>query len=295
MYKNRWNSLVMTEEYPDKLFRRRMETIIIKEGMIYIYIKDNGKYEFPGGGIEPNTSEIQQAVNEVLEEARIKVKDIQYSGVTYTKLYEDNSDQDVPIKWDGEITSVYAAKYDGKYESDIEDIDKYPEMLKYGQWRNYSEIKGLLSKDHIKAYMLYVSDSINEETSSISFDNKGDLTVKKFMNYQSEYNRCHKLLLTYEETSNYEGMKYELAKLWYINYKLENKIDKTKDRKKLMDIRARVLNDFNKYIKVINSVDNSFNFSEYIKSTPYNPDNISISRSTIDGSIDVIKKLIQKR
>ena len=39
-----------------------------------------------------------------------------------------------------------------------------------------------------------------------------------FLNLDDEYAQSHKLLMNYEKTNNYEGMKYELCRLFYMNY-----------------------------------------------------------------------------
>ena len=67
------------------------------------------------------------------------------------------------------------------------------------------------------------------------------------------------------------------------------------ERKPLVDIRARVLNDFNKYMKFILKYDKSFNFSEYIKTTEYDPDKIVITRHTINTTIDLAKRLLHRQ
>lgn len=137
---------------------------------------------------------------------------------------------------------------------------------------------------------------LTEEVTKISVDDKGNLIYNKNIDFQLEFNKAHKLLLSYEKTNNIESMKYELCKLWYINTKIEQKIDSMnkEERKPLVDIRARVLNDFNKYMKFILKYDKSFNFSEYIKTTEYDPDKIVITRHTINTTIDLAKRLLHR-
>ena len=58
--------------------------------------------------------------------------------------------------------------------------------------------------------------------------------------------------MQYDKINNSEGMKYELARLYYMNYLLEKKIYSNKYKKKKdanIKVRARILNDFNKYMK----------------------------------------------
>lgn len=140
--------------------------------------------------------------------------------------------------------------------------------------------------------------AMNEATLPVEFDKDGNLIVKNIskLDYQKEWEKSHKLLLGYENSNNIEGMKYEVAKLWYLNSKLEglmyNKNTEPEDKKKYTDIRARILNDFNKYFKIITK-DKTFNFTNYYQDTPFSTDSLKISKSTIFHTINIAKQIIR--
>ena len=88
-------------------------------------------------------------------------------------------------------------------------------------------------------------------------------------------------------------MKEELCKLWYINIKIEKKLHSKfrKNKKELLDIRARVLNDFKKYLTKILSVQSDFSFSDYYKNSEYYDSSISIDKNTLKWSGKLLKSV----
>lgn len=132
----------------------------------------------------------------------------------------------------------------------------------------------------------------------VQFDADGNLVIKKMnkLDFEEEYAKSHKLLLSYEKTNNVEGMKYELSKLWFMNQVIERKIhDKETKESNIEDlykVRARILNDFNKYLVMVNKEDKNFNFVEYYNSSPFNDTKIRINRSTLKYTREYIKKLL---
>ena len=132
----------------------------------------------------------------------------------------------------------------------------------------------------------------------IQFDKDGNLLIKNYKNNKidinEEYWKSHKLLLNYSKNvkANEEAMKYELAKLWFLNIILESKIYRNKDDDNVNDyqvIRARVLNDFNKYIKMIPG----FNFTEYYNNSPFSDANIKIDKHTLNYSIKYLRDILK--
>ena len=59
------------------------------------------------------------------------------------------------------------------------------------------------------------------------------------------------------------------------------KKDKQDEYKKLIDLRARVLNDFKKYLKIVLDSDKEFNFGDYYKNSEYYDSNIMIDKETL--------------
>ena len=129
----------------------------------------------------------------------------------------------------------------------------------------------------------------------VQFDKEGNLLIKnmKRLDFESEYSKSHKLLVIYHEQSNIEGIKYELSKLWFMNTIIEKKIYNQKisedDKKKLHKVRARILNDFNKYLRFVTSEDNQFNFTEYYNNTPFSDATIKIDKHTIKHGANLAK------
>lgn len=141
----------------------------------------------------------------------------------------------------------------------------------------------------------YYNVGITEAISlPIDFNKDGDLLLSKpslLLDLNQEYYNSHKLLLQYEKANNLESMKYELSRLFYMNYLLEKRIHSNKFKKNKSDyikIRARILNDFNKYMKYILSKDNSFNFDEYYRETPFYHNTVKVNKSIIKHLKDLI-------
>lgn len=126
----------------------------------------------------------------------------------------------------------------------------------------------------------------------IQINDKGDVLLNNpVIDFEAEYSASHKLLMQYDKINNSEGMKYELARLYYMNYLLEKKIYSNKYKKKKdanIKVRARILNDFNKYMKSLLKINPNFNFSQYYESSPFYANTIQIDNGTVKG----IKSLI---
>lgn len=130
----------------------------------------------------------------------------------------------------------------------------------------------------------------------VQFDKEGNLLIKKNRNidFNQEYTKSHKLLKVYETNNNLEGIKYEISKLWYLNCMIEdllygNKKCDPKDKIELNKSRARILNDFNKYLKYATKFDREFNFREYYEKSPFSDSSIKINNSTLKYTQKMIK------
>lgn len=142
------------------------------------------------------------------------------------------------------------------------------------------------------------NDIITEAKSfPIQFDSDGNLILKNIrsINFEQEYANSHRLLKEYEKTKSYEPMKFELAKMQFFITLLEKKIykygkDKTSDELK---VRARFLNDFKKYLKIVTTNDSNFNFTEYYEQSPFNDALIKIDKSTLKFGFEALKYLIK--
>lgn len=125
----------------------------------------------------------------------------------------------------------------------------------------------------------------------IEFDQAGNLLIKKIgsIDYENEYRKSHKMLGLYSKTKNIDGMKYELAKLWFLNSVIEKEKTKTKE---LSDTRARILGDFHRYLALVLEEDTNFVFTTYYNDTPFSDATIRIKGSTIKHVINLTKTLL---
>lgn len=170
--------------------------------------------------------------------------------------------------------------------------DEYKQALLEFGWNPYMEFNPVnMNRAYNRANALYhrsmTAKLLQEKGIGFEFDNKGNLFVKNFLknkNYQATYMESHRLLMEYDRAKNIEAMKYELAKMYYLNLKITEdltKQDRTKKDKELVKIRARVLNDFHKYLKVVLKGDKQFNFSNYYQRSEFCDDSFVITAPTL--------------
>ena len=153
-----------------------------------------------------------------------------------------------------------------------------------------------LEKNKTNSFKEYHIPVLEVKEFPVQFDNDGNLLIKniKKIDFEKEYANSHRVLKAYDKNKNIEGMKYELAKLQFLNNILENHIyyDKKSDKKDgYIKARARILNDFNKYLSVVLKLDPLFVFGEYYESTPFSDAVIKIRSSTLKHGIQIIKNL----
>lgn len=205
---------------------------------------------------------------------------------TYKKIYEGKSyDKKDVLDWMSNVR--YLSLEYARTQS-----DGYKQALLEFGWNPYMEFNSTnITKAHDRANAIYhrsiTSKLLQEKSIGFEFDARGNLFIKNFLknkSYQSIYMESHRLLMEYDRAKNIEGMKYELAKMYYINLKISEdliKQDRTKKDKELVKIRARVLNDFHKYLKVVLKEDKQFNFSNYYQSSEFCDDSFVITAPTL--------------
>ena len=132
----------------------------------------------------------------------------------------------------------------------------------------------------------------------VQFDDDGNLLIKNYhkMDYNKEYQHSHELLKTYDKSNSIEGIKYELARLWFVYTVLEADIYENKKlpeekKKEYTKIKAWIMNDFTRYSKTVAKADPSFNFSEYYNTTPFSDVYIKIHSSTIKFLTNLLSKI----
>jgi hypothetical protein len=130
----------------------------------------------------------------------------------------------------------------------------------------------------------------------IQFNKDGDaLLTNTFVNFDAEYSSSHKLLMQYAKAKNAEGMKYELARLYYMNYILERRLYHNKylfNKEKNIKTRARVLNDFKKYMDLLLKIEPDFNFGEYYEKSVFYPHTVEVKSGTLLALKDIIKHIL---
>lgn len=129
----------------------------------------------------------------------------------------------------------------------------------------------------------------------IEVDDSGDvLLTNPFVDYEAEYYNSHKILVNADKSNNLEAMKYELARLYYMNYILEKTIyhnKNLKNKEKNIKTRAKILNDFNKYLKIVLQKDKTFVFGKYYEESPFDAHTVKVNRNTIGALGDIMKIL----
>lgn len=199
-----------------------------------------------------------QFVDRMLKSVDIDVTGMASSLVTPNDIYKSTSNK---------IYKVYEGR-----------VDEY----------NHKKIQAKVNK-------LRRSSITEAKSAPIQFDKDGNLLIiKNIKDIQEEYNKCHKLLLSYDSSENIEGMKHELYKLWYLNLILERKIYKNKKpEKEYHDMRARILNDFNKYLKIVNKAEPDFDFTSGYEESPYSDAAIKIHSHTLKYGVKYSKSLFK--
>lgn len=204
----------------------------------------------------------------------------------YKEIYEGKSyDKKTILDWMSNVR--YLSLEYARTQSD----ELKQALLEFG-WNPYMEFNSTnMTKAYNRANTIYhrrmTSKLLQEKSIGFEFDARGNLFVKNFLknkSYQSIYMESHRLLMEYDRAKNIEGMKYELAKMYYLNLKISEdliKQDRTKKDKELVKIRARVLNDFHKYLKVVLKNDKQFNFSNYYQRSEFCDDSFVITAPTL--------------
>lgn len=220
-----------------------------------------------------NSMICSQFVDSCMKMINIDITNEPSSKVSPAKLYD---------------SSVKNAKIYKTYDGFVRDFD----FLKAKSFINRLSKSASLIKESNNMINNYISPVIVEARKvPIEINDDGDvLLTNPFPDFDAEYMNSHKLLIQYYKAGNIEPMKYELARLYYMNYILEKKIYHNKflsNKEKNIKTRARILNDFNKYIKVVLKAQPEFNFGEYYEKSPFYPHTVEIKRSTISKLKDL--------
>lgn len=158
-----WNCIITLDEYPGKVLRGRVETLILKDGKVFMLLKDNGEYRIPGGGFDKGVLNIDQAFMETKEEAKMIIENIRYTGITYVRLYDEvwvHDERDIP--YDGTYTEVYIANYKEDYHGYIRKGLSDMELTNKGKFYDISEVENILKPPHKQALMNILNKTVTE-------------------------------------------------------------------------------------------------------------------------------------
>lgn len=159
-----WHSII-TFPGDKRLYRERVETIVVKDGkFVFVKKKPDGEYFLPGGSTEKDVSHMDQAVNECREEAHIDVRNIQYTGITYKVQHETPNwvRKECEVEWDATFTEVYVAEYDATYKGPIDKIDEDP-FIRSGKFYTTKECFKFFRKEHRDALLWYLKSIHQDE------------------------------------------------------------------------------------------------------------------------------------
>ncbi len=193
-------------------------------------------------------------------------------------------------------------KYITGVMGNINNIDALLEMKNYIDIVKDMKIRYLLEKTIFDPISIRALGEAKEFP--VQFDKDGNLLIKnlKKIDYESEYAKSHKLLKEYKKSNNYDGIKYELSKLWMMLCMIEDKLNS----KKFNDLpsmavtsstahkaKAKITNDFKYYLEEVMKKEPSFNFTEYYDASPFSSAVTKINTSTIVFMTNLIKKFIK--
>lgn len=176
--------------------------------------------------------------------------------------------------------------------------------IKYDyKWHWFHKVKYRYDEKQNKFVTHPVTESTNilneVKAFPVEFDKDGNLIIYKArvgsIAYGDEIDDSVKLLESYRNTNNIEGMKYELAKLWFINDSIEKKLKKklTNDEyKELINHRATCLNVFKLNLEYVMKAEKGFNFSDYYNSTPFSDNSVKVTANTLKYSMKAIANLL---
>lgn len=150
-----WNAIITFSDKPNKIFRYRVEVIILnKRNDIYMVAYNDGTYRLPGGGVEKDRSYKYQVEKESEEETGIRLGKIFNTETSYFR-YFNNKYKECPIHWDGTYTKIYVAYFKDWYYGKIKDSLRDNEMRYKGRFLPYEYAINILNDHHIKALDKY--------------------------------------------------------------------------------------------------------------------------------------------
>lgn len=131
----------------------------------------------------------------------------------------------------------------------------------------------------------------------IRIDKDGNIVInqREYNDFERHIQNSLRLLKSYRDTENYQAMKNELCRLYYMVELIDKYYSKgVKDsdyRKKLIDQRSIMLNAITNYLKLVSKNDPGFDFTNYYEHSNYGKE-IKISPKGIHTIGQVIRTLL---
>ena len=236
---------------------------------------------------------------------RFVIEGIQIAMCTSNNMIEKISKYPVIIKMNGPLKSEFRREkrsIKSHIDQNIDFITTFKHTCHYIQtWiKNGFFLNNWKEVNYFRTHIGESASILNEvKQFPVEFDKDGNLIIYKArigsIAYGDEIDDSVKLLESYRNTNNIEGMKYELAKLWFINDSIEKKLKKklTNDQyKELIDHRATCLNVFKLNLEYVMKAEKGFNFSDYYNSTPFSDNSVKITANTLKYSMKAIASMI---
>lgn len=212
------------------------------------------------------------------------------------KLYEGLAKEYNEIEVENLINQLFVSR-DRNYILYSKLINQLEESCTVSDFRYYTENEEANKVlDEINK-LLTPTALIQERKSIIKITDDGNVSIQLMKDLEREYQEAHRLLTTYS-SDNLEGIKHELARLFHVINICEKKIKKMKKDdskyKDMINLRARCMNDFKKYLKIVLEKEPTFDFTKYYTDSEYDDSTIEIDRKLIDLIGELVGKIFRK-
>lgn len=154
-----WNPIVRPYK-DDRLYRERVECIIMNEDneiLSYINIKE---CKIPGGGSHKDELLVTQLINECREEVRANINSICYIGCyihDFSDIHKEKFKGTLNdgVEYAGSYNYLYVAKYDSKYVGDINAKDR-DSLLSHATFNNINTFIDVAKNEWKVAVIIYM-------------------------------------------------------------------------------------------------------------------------------------------
>lgn len=149
--------------------------------------------------------------------------------------------------------------------------------------------------DKVNDYLFTIQEMLTPTSSGIDNVVK-DARLEVPKNIKEEYEKAYELLSSYG-FEDIQGMKHELARLFYLNSILEMQIKNNPDKDTpeyidLLNLRTNIITTFHTYFKVVKQKEPEFNFMNYMMNSEYKDKVITINKKDFKYDGKHIKEYI---